>query len=191
MEEGQKEVRRHYLFAVWTAGTHAYAVLFVHLFIYLFFKFIIQFPNMCTQISWSVKWNEMALRWTPPWGYRDGHRDGERRATHGCFGKEINGAFFVFIMWFNDAIPLIKRTFFNIYTFIYTFPPSQTGTQWATTNISVLSSTQSAAGLFYCVVMDDFSLAFFNTVQHSNTSHPPSFIWVHKERPSYIRKAYI
>lgn len=84
----------------------------------------------------------------PPHGGKQRWTQGQRDMYLRLFGEEINGAFFVFIMWFNDAIRLIKRMFFNVYTFIYTFPLSQRETQWSNTNISLLSPTRSAAGLF-------------------------------------------
>lgn len=46
----------------------------------------------------------------------DKGRDGDNHVLTAVRG-EINGAFFVFIMLFNEPIRLIKRTFVNIYTF--------------------------------------------------------------------------
>ena len=58
------------------------------------------------------------------------------------FGEEINGAFFVFIMWCNDAIPLIKqRCFLVTFTDSFTRSLSPRETQWSNTNVSLLSPT--------------------------------------------------
>lgn len=137
---------------------------------------------------WCVYWIKMALEMLPH-GATQRWAQGQWDMYLRLFGTEINGAFFVFIMWCNDAIRLIKSTFWNIYTFIYTLPPWTGGNPVGQyKHLTPLTHSQRCRP-FYCIVMDDFSLAFFTTVQHLDT--PPLPIWVQKEATPYSQSQHL
>lgn len=106
MEGGQEGERRHYLFAGMSETSRENLFSFIYLF-YLFSDWLF---SPLRSISWSVH-NGMKWLWERrPVGLGgDGRTDRGASRTYGCLGKKINGAFFVFIMWFNDATRLIEE----------------------------------------------------------------------------------
>ena len=116
----------------------------------------------------------MALELPPHGGTaRGGQGQSGRHVLMNVWKGEINGAFLVFIMWFNDAILLIKRTFFNSYTFIYRWPQHR-GKPSGPIQTSLFSPTHSAGGfLLHCDGWFQFGI-FLHRASSECNPYPPN-----------------